>query len=195
MPRLVLPTAVPKSQILNPYEVKITLPVHKIPYAAKLAIFLYFVKTTLNINIMKADLKKPPTWFWVVSIAALLWNLMGVMAYLADAFMTAEALAQLSQEQQNLYEARPAWVTAAFAIAVWGGLLGSIALLLRKAWALTLFVISLIGVLAQNLYQFFLSNTFEVLGSAAMAFPILIISSSILLVVFSKWAKKNAFLG
>lgn len=144
---------------------------------------------------MKADLKKPPTWFWVVSIAALLWNLMGVMAYLADAFMTAEALAQLSQEQQNLYEARPAWVTAAFAIAVWGGLLGSIALLLRKAWALTLFVISLIGVLAQNLYQFFLSNTFEVLGSAAMAFPILIISSSILLVVFSKWAKKNAFLG
>ncbi|SHI88797.1 hypothetical protein [Pseudozobellia thermophila] len=144
---------------------------------------------------MKTNLKKPPAWFWVVSIVALLWNIIGVMAYLADAFMSAEALAALSQEQQNLYESRPAWVTAAFAFAVWGGLLGSLALLLRKDWALPLFIVSLVGVLAQNVYQFFLSNTFEVLGREAMAFPLLIITTGILLIIFAKWAKKNAFLG
>ena len=29
---------------------------------------------------------KTPWWFWVVAILALLWNLMGVMAYLGGAF-------------------------------------------------------------------------------------------------------------
>ena len=144
---------------------------------------------------MTTTLKKPPTWFWIISVIALLWNIMGVMAYLADAYMSVETLAELSQEQRMLYESRPAWATGAFALAVWGGLIGSIGLLLRKKWAYIMFIISLIAVLAQNVYQFFLSNTFDVLGSAAMAFPILIIIISILLILFSNWAKKNEFIG
>ena len=144
---------------------------------------------------MTTTLKKPPTWFWVISVIALLWNIMGVMAYLADAYMSVETLAELSQEQRMLYESRPAWATGAFALAVWGGLIGSIGLLLRKKWAYILFIISLIAVLAQNVYQFFLSNTFDVLGTAAMAFPILIIIIGILLILFSNWAKKNEFIG
>ncbi|PKA96443.1 hypothetical protein B0O79_0078 [Flavobacteriaceae bacterium MAR_2009_75] len=144
---------------------------------------------------MTTTLKKPPTWFWIISVIALLWNIMGVMAYLADAYMSVETLAELSQEQRMLYESRPAWATGAFALAVWGGLIGSIGLLLRKKWAYILFIISLIAVLAQNVYQFFLSNTFDVLGTAAMAFPILIIIISILLILFSNWAKKNEFIG
>ncbi|WP_209400260.1 hypothetical protein [Pseudozobellia sp. WGM2] len=144
---------------------------------------------------MTTTLKKPPTWFWVISVIALLWNIIGVMAYLADAYMSVETLAELSQEQRMLYESRPAWATGAFALAVWGGLIGSIGLLLRKKWAYILFIISLIAVLAQNVYQFFLSNTFDVLGTAAMAFPILIIIIGILLILFSNWAKKNEFIG
>ena len=144
---------------------------------------------------MTTTQKKPPTWFWIISVIALLWNIMGVIAYLADAYMSVETLAELSQEQRMLYESRPAWVTGVFAIAVWGGLIGSIGLLLRKKWAYIMFIISLIAVLAQNVYQFFLSNTFDVLGSAAMAFPILIIIISILLILFSNWAKKNEFIG
>ncbi len=31
---------------------------------------------------------RPPIWFWIVSILALLWNLLGVMAYLAQVNMT-----------------------------------------------------------------------------------------------------------
>ena len=144
---------------------------------------------------MTTTQKKPPTWFWIISVIALLWNIMGVIAYLADAYMSVETLAELSQEQRMLYESRPAWVTGVFAIAVWGGLIGSIGLLVRKKWAYIMFIISLIAVLAQNVYQFFLSNTFDVLGSAAMAFPILIIIISILLILFSNWAKKNEFIG
>lgn len=144
---------------------------------------------------MTSNLVKPNALFWVIAIAALLWNIMGAMAYLADAFMGAEAVSQLPEDQRTLYENRPVWVTAAFAIAVWAGLLGSIALVLRKKWAISAFIISLIGVLAQNLYQFFLSNTFEVMGTAAVALPIMVIIISVLLIVYSKKARKKKLIG
>jgi len=136
---------------------------------------------------MTTNLKtKPPKWFWVVSVLALLWNLMGAAAYLGDAFMTAEDLARLSPDMQSLYESRPAWVTGAYAIAVWAGTLGCLALLWRKKWAVTLLIVSLLGVLAQNVYNFFMSNTFEVLGSEAVYLPIVIILVSIMLVLFAQ---------
>ena len=131
---------------------------------------------------------KPPVWFWIVSILALLWNLAGAMAYIGQAYMSDEVLAAMSEAERNLYETQPAWVTGAFAIAVWGGTLACILLLIRKKWAKTLFIISLIGVLAQMTYNFFLSNTFEVYGASAMAMPIMIVIISIALIWFSKKA-------
>ena len=97
---------------------------------------------------------KPPVWFWVVSVIALLWNLMGVSAYLFDAFISVERLGAMDPELRELYEGRPAWVTAAFALAVFGGFIGSIGLLLRKKWAKPLFKLSLGAVLIQNVYTF-----------------------------------------
>ena len=134
-------------------------------------------------------------WFWIVSVLALLWNLMGVGAYLNDAFMSVDDLAQLTQDQRLLYESTPAWVTAAFAVAVWAGLLGSIALLIRKKWAGTVLLISLIGALAQNVYLFFLSTTFEVMGKEAMYLSITVILVGVLLVLFAKWAGKKKYIG
>ncbi|MFH6603817.1 hypothetical protein ACEZ3G_10045 [Maribacter algicola] len=129
---------------------------------------------------------KPPTWFWIVSVLALLWNLMGVGAYLADAFMSVEALGEMSQEMRELYEGRPAWATAAYAIAVWFGALGCIALLMRKKWAVPVFLISLIGIVGQQIYNFFLSNTFEVVGSGAMFLPIMVVVIGVALWLFAR---------
>lgn len=143
---------------------------------------------------MTTNLKKPPIWFWVVSVLALLWNLLGVGAYLNDAFMSVEDLGKLTQDHRLLYESKPAWVTGAYAIAVWGGAIGCIALLMRKKWARTLLLISLMGILAQKVYQFFMSNTYEVLGSTAMFLPILVILIGISLVWFAKRAEKNGYM-
>ncbi|MCM4152485.1 hypothetical protein DHD05_12855 [Arenibacter sp. N53] len=137
---------------------------------------------------------KPPMWFWIVCAIALLWNLIGVFAYLSEAFMNDEVYASLPEAQQGLYEARPIWVTAAFAIAVWSGLLGCIALLLKKKWAKTVFILSLFGIVLQQLYHFFLSNTFEVMGATAMLLPILIIVFGVALVFFTNLATKRNWL-
>ena len=129
---------------------------------------------------------KPPVWFWVVAVIALLWNLMGVTAYLGDAFTTVEQLEQMTQEQRELFEMRPAWVTAAFAIAVFAGAIGSIALLIRKKWATSLFVISLIAAFAQFIYNSFMTNTIEVMGTQAIVFPILVLGFGLYLIFFAK---------
>jgi len=95
---------------------------------------------------------KPPIWFWIVSVIALLWNAMGVNQYLGQAYQTESWRAALTDEQFEMVTNFPSWLTAAFAIAVFAGILGSFALLLRKKWAYSLLVLSLIAVLIQMGY-------------------------------------------
>lgn len=135
---------------------------------------------------MSETKSKSPKGFWIIGIVALLWNLMGVASYLQQAYMTEEALAALPAEQQALYENVPAWVTGAFALAVFGGLLGCILLLMKKKLATLLFIISLISVLAQMSYNFFMTDAVEVMGAMAIFMPVLVIVISIFLVWYSR---------
>ena len=138
---------------------------------------------------------KPPVWFWVVGVVALLWNLMGAMAYIGQAYMTDEVKAALPADQQALLENIPAWATAAFAIAVWGGVLGCLALLLRKKWARPVLVISLLGILVQMSYSFFMSNALEVYGTGqGMVMPLLIIVIGVVLVLFAKSTQNKGWI-
>ena len=85
--------------------------------------------------------------FWVISAVVLIWNVMGVINFFMQ--MNADALAAMSEAQRAIIEGRPAWATGAFAIAVFGGALGCLLLLLRKSAAYFLFVASLLGVILQ----------------------------------------------
>jgi len=85
--------------------------------------------------------------FWTIGVVALIWNLMGVMNFFMQ--MNADALAAMPESYRAIIESRPAWITGAFAIAVFGGALGCVLLLLRKSAAYYLFIASLIGVVVQ----------------------------------------------
>lgn len=85
--------------------------------------------------------------FWAIGAIALIWNLLGVMNYLGQ--MNADTLAALPENHRALIETRPAWATGAFAIAVFGGVLGSLLLLLKRSIAVYLFIVSLLGVIIQ----------------------------------------------
>ncbi len=135
---------------------------------------------------------KPPTWFWAVGVLGLIWNLMGGIAYLGQAFMSDEMKEALPAQQVAFMEQTPAWVTAAFAIVVWGGVLGSISLLLRKKWAHTLFLISLVAILAYFGYSYFMTSSAEIYGTfQAKVLPLLIIAAGIALWSFSGKAEKR----
>ena len=137
---------------------------------------------------------KPATWFWIVSALALVWNLMGVMAYLVQVTMSPEAMAALPENQRLLYQSTPSWATGAFAIAVWGGTLGCILLLLRKKLASLLLIVSLLGVLVQLYHSFFISNSFAVFGPGGMIMPGMVVVFGIFLIWFSRKAASNQWL-
>ena len=62
--------------------------------------------------------------------------------------MDPDSLALYRESERTIIEGRPAWATGAFAIAVFGGALGGLFLLLRRAAAYYLFIASLLGVIA-----------------------------------------------
>lgn len=129
---------------------------------------------------------KPPIWFWVVSVIALLWNIMGVNAYLQQAYKSEAFRANFNEQQLVILDATPAWATAVFAIAVFAGALGCIALLLRKKWAKPLFLISFIAVLVQFSHELFMTNASDYYDSFAWIMTISIPIIAALLVKFSK---------
>jgi hypothetical protein len=132
---------------------------------------------------MTDSTNKPPIWFWIVSVVALVWNGLGVMAYLARAFATDEMIAALPEEQQAEFLAEyPAWYTAAFAIAVFAGIMGCFALLIKKKWAYSLFVLSAIGAIIQHAYLFMNVDM------PSLVMPVMVI----VVCVFLIWFAKNA---
>lgn len=96
----------------------------------------------------------PPKWFTPVAILALLWNLLGASAYLMDITISPEAVAKMGEAERAMYASRPAWFVVAYASAVWFGVAGSVALIWRKRWATPLFVLSLLGLIAQDIALF-----------------------------------------
>ena len=136
----------------------------------------------------------PGKWFIVIAILALIWNSMGVMAFISQIMMTAEELVQLPIAEQALYRDIPLWVTVAFACAVFGGAFASLALLMKKTLAVPLFSLSLLGVITQMYHAFVLNNSFEVFGPGGLIMPILVILFAVLLMCLSISAKAKQWL-
>jgi len=142
---------------------------------------------------MSNSTNKPIAFFWIASVIALIWNLMGVLAYLGQVYITEEALTALSDPEQLYYQNIAPWATAAYALAVFGGTFGSLALLIRKQWATILFVISLIAIIIQAIYNFFIQEFMEV-EPKQMVMSIIIIAIALFLVLFSKNATKKGWI-
>lgn len=138
---------------------------------------------------------KPPVWYWIVAVLSTLWSCAGCAAYYMQVSMKAADLAKLPPAQQEIWGMMPGWVTAAYAIAVWVGLAGSISLLTRMVWARHLFIVSLIAVLIQFGWTFFGSPILKTVGPAgSIPFPAVIILIAIALVWFSGFATHRGWL-
>lgn len=144
----------------------------------------------------ESTISNVPKWFLGVAIAALIWNLLGVFAYLGQMYLMSnpEMLAELSVDEQNLYKNTPIWATIGFTLAVWGGALGSLLLILKKKAAKPVLIVSLAGIIVQMYHSFFISNNFEVYGPGAAIMPVMIIIFGIGLVWLSEKSVKEGWL-
>jgi hypothetical protein len=138
---------------------------------------------------------KPNIWFWIIAVVAFVWNAMGVMRYLMQAYNTESFRAEFNAEQLTLIDSTPAWLTGLFATAVFSGLLGCILLLIRKKLAVVLFGLSLLTVLIQMIYLWLATDSIEVFGTVnGIVMPLMVIVISIFLYFYSKGATQKGWL-
>ena len=133
----------------------------------------------------------PAKWYWWVAGVALIWNLLGVAAFFTQ---IATDPATLPDAQRIFYENMPAWATGGFAVAVFGGVLGCIALLMRRLWSLVMFVASVVGIVVQNCYSFLVGDGLTVFGPAAIVLPAITLAIGLALIGLARLAKKNGWL-
>ena len=87
-----------------------------------------------------------------------------------------------------------AGATGAFAIATFGGLLGCVGLLMKKAWCAPVFLVSLLAIIVQFSYWLFMSAAVEVYGSETYIMPLLVTAIAVFLVWYSRDAKSKGWL-
>jgi hypothetical protein len=137
---------------------------------------------------------RPTTAFWIICILALLWNIIGIMNFYMQVFISPETLAALPEAERALIEASPIWTKVVFAIAVLDGTLGCVLLLMKKAVARPVLISSMLAVLIQMTYWLFFTNSMEVYGSTVLVMPLLVISVSIFLVWYAYNVKSKGWI-
>lgn len=119
--------------------------------------------------------KRPPVSFWLISIALLLWGFGGASIYVAYFIETPDQFAETAEIAANRrayadYIANiPFWAIAVGIIAAVTRLLGAVGLLLRRAWALPLYIFSVVFFLAALYRAFVLANVASVMSGPHIA--------------------------
>jgi hypothetical protein len=99
----------------------------------------------MSIHLQTLTPRRAPGWFLAASLGGIAWNIFGVVQFAGSITSTEEGLiaSGLTANQAAVMTSYPGWMTLAFAIGVFGGLAGSVLLLLRQGIAGPVLAISL----------------------------------------------------
>lgn len=135
-----------------------------------------------------------PKRLYAIAIVFLLWSLLGNAAFVMDLTQDINALAKTDVFQAQILRTTPLWAWAAYAIAVWAGLLASIALLLRRKIAVPLYAVSLIATIIQFGHTVLGTDTMALRGLLAVAPSAFDVSLGIAQVLYSRSARAKDWL-
>ncbi len=128
---------------------------------------------------------KTPWHLWLVGVIAVLFNAIGAFDFVMAMAQGEKYMAStgMTPAQVAHYQNMPAWMTADWAIGVWGAFLASILLLLRRKLAFPVFVVSLAAFVVSLLYTYVLTD-----GGAVMGGMMALVSAVIaILLLFFSW--------
>ena len=131
-----------------------------------------------------------PKWFTPVAVLALLWNLLGCFMIAMDAMMPPDAVAALPADQQAIHAARAPWMVIGSIVAVAAGALGSLGLVLKRRWATPLLILSVLGLVVQDLGFVLIARTLPI-PTAGWIMQGLVLVIAILLVVMARKAARH----
>ena len=132
-----------------------------------------------------------PAWFWIAAGLALLFEAFGSYMYIAQ--VSADR-ATLPLDQRAMWDATPMWMVAAYAIAVWVGLVGAGLLLLRRKLAVPVLLVSLLAIFVQFSGLFLVPQLRQTVPDTALAGPIAIIVICYAIFQLARLAHKRGWL-
>ena len=129
---------------------------------------------------------KVPVHLWIVGGVSLLWNSLGAFDYLMTQLKVEAYMQNFTAEQLTYFYGFPMWADAAWALGVWGSVVGSFGLLLRRAWSRWAFAVSLLGLSGTTLYTMILTDGVAIMGGTGnLVFSAAIWAITIALLVYS----------
>jgi hypothetical protein len=103
-------------------------------------------------------------------------------------------MAMFTEEQRAFIDAFPSWATSIWAVAVWGGVLGSILLLMRRRLAVIVYEIALAAFLISTVYIYIMSNGAQANGVIGMAMSALIGVIAVFEVAYAYFMQRRGWL-
>lgn len=143
---------------------------------------------------MDSGTDKAPMHLWIVGAISLLWNSFGAYDYTMTNTRNAEYLKQFPPEMMQMIDAFPAWTMVAWALGVWGALVGSVLLLARSRFAVHAFGVSLAGLAASTAYQQTVDMPESMTGGMMMVMNLIIWAGAILLLGYAWGQRKSGVL-
>lgn len=141
-------------------------------------------------------LTKATALFWIVAIIALIWNLMGLTAFLMDTFAPELSQVGFTAEQIEMASSAPFWTKIAYGTATITGFLAAVMLIAKKKLAIVLFLISLIASIFHSGHIIVGMDGMNVFGLwMGLAFPLLIIVLDLFFWWYSKYALQKNWIG
>jgi hypothetical protein len=143
---------------------------------------------------MTTSTNRPPIWFWIASVIALIWNARGIIQYLQQAYNAESFRALYTPEQLVLADSSPVWAAAAFPIAVFGSVLASMLFRLRKKLAKTVFLVALIAIVVQMPHGLLIAKSYEVSRILQTSMAIIVPIVGLLLYMFAKRSAEKGWI-
>ena len=132
--------------------------------------------------------QKPYNYLKTILIILLVWNIIGILFFLQDVFIDPKILTENQLEFRSRF---PFWIKIIYAIAVFGGTIGTFGLIKRKSWSHSIVIVSMLAVIIQMYHSIFIANSLEFLGNSAAIFSTIIIVLSIVLAWIAETYKRN----
>ena len=131
---------------------------------------------------------RTPWHFWLVGVIAVLFNSIGVFDFVMAMTQGASYMASVGMTPAQIahYLEMPIWMTAVWAIGVWGAMLGSVLLLLRQRLAYVVFAVSLTAFLVSLVYTYVLTDGGQIMGRS-MATTSVVIAALLLFFMWYSW--------
>lgn len=139
---------------------------------------------------------RTPWSLWAVGVAGLLWNGFGGYDYMMTQTRGAAYLREMgfTEAQTAYFLAMPAWMEAVWAIGVWGGVLGTVLLLVRSRFAVHAFAASLAGLLVSLLYTYLLSDGLSVMGPGSLGMNAVVLAGCLFFLWYAARQAKRGVL-